>query len=113
MAMATGSTNTPIETLRKTVALGREPNFTAQPGNDQLMEMVLALAAEVSVLRDRLDAHERLADAGQAPTPTAVDAYEPPVEVGDLRSQRRATLLSKLFRPIRQAALRDLFEKEG
>ncbi|MEM6682938.1 MAG: hypothetical protein AAF607_11940 [Pseudomonadota bacterium] len=112
MSMATGSSQVDLEDLRKTVSLGREPEFSNQPGNDQLLEMVLALSAEVSVLRDRLDAHERLADAGALATPQAIDEYEPTETVSQQRSARRARFLAKLFRPLRQAAARDLFARE-
>lgn len=112
MSMATGSAQTATQDLRKIVSMGREPQFGDQPGNDQLLEMVLALSAEVSVLRDRLDVHERLAQGGEAPTQEAVDAFKPSPEVSAYRSKRRTAFLAKLFRPIRQAAARDLLARQ-
>jgi len=112
MSMATGSAQLQTEDLRKTVSMGREPNFKDQPGNDHLMEMVLALSAEISVLRDRLDTHERLAEASTAPTPEAVESYVPDDAASGQRSAWRSAFLAKLFRSIRQAAARDLLERK-
>lgn len=113
MSMATGTMQTSPEDLRKTVSLGREPEFTDGPSNDKLFEMVLALSAEVSVLRDRLDTHERLAQSNMLPTPEAVEAFDASADVMAARSQQRQSLLTKVFRPIRQAAVRALLEHEN
>lgn len=110
MSMATGSAQISLEELRKTVSLGREPDFGDAPSNAQLLEMVLALTAEVSVLRDRLDTHERLAAQNDAPTIASVEAFDLTPDVMEARSTMRQRLLAKLFRPIRQAAARDLLQ---
>lgn len=113
MSMATGKTQISLEELRKTVSLGREPDFGDAPSNDQLMEMVLALSAEVCVLRDRLDTHEQLAQAGKPLTSDEVEAFEVTPERLEVRSGLRQRLLAKVFRPIRQAAARDLLSARG
>jgi uncharacterized protein YnzC (UPF0291/DUF896 family) len=41
---------------------GKRPDYFADPATDKLMNIVLALAGELSVTRDRLDALERLLD---------------------------------------------------
>ena len=43
-------------------AKGKKPTFFADPQVDKLMAIVMALAGEVSVLRERLDTVERLAE---------------------------------------------------
>jgi hypothetical protein len=60
--------------------------------------MILALAAELSALRDRLDTHERLAAAGTMPSPGAVEAYEAsePVEAG--RAAARRSFIERVTR---------------
>jgi hypothetical protein len=113
MSMATGKTQVSMDALRKTVSLGREPHFGDAPSNAQLMEMVLALSAEVCVLRDRLDTHEQLADAGKPLTTDEVEAFEVTPERLDVRSGFRQRLLAKVFRPIRQAAARDLLSRHA
>ena len=47
-------------------AKGRRPTYFDDPENDKLLAIVMALAGEVSVLRDRLDTVERLAEIGRA-----------------------------------------------
>ena len=42
------------------VAKGRRPQYFADPATDKLLWMVLSLAGELSVTRQRLDALERL-----------------------------------------------------
>ncbi len=60
--------------------------------------MLLALATEVSALRERLDTHERLAALGQPPLPAAIEAYEPPAEVEAARSAARRSLVDRIAR---------------
>ena len=40
---------------------GRKPAYFADPATDKLLQMVITLAGELSVVRDRLDLVERLA----------------------------------------------------
>jgi uncharacterized membrane protein YccC len=42
-------------------AKGRKPGYFADPATDKLLQMVVTLAGELSVVRDRLDLVERLA----------------------------------------------------
>jgi hypothetical protein len=85
---------------RQRTAKGRRPFFLDNPESDKLLAMVIALVQEVSVVRDRLDAHEQLARAGKVATPEEVDAYEPDDDVEDARETRRAALLERVFRII-------------
>lgn len=42
-------------------AKGKRPTFSESKGVDQLTSMVMVLASELTVLRDRMDAQERVA----------------------------------------------------
>ena len=42
-------------------AKGKKPAYFADPATDKLLQMVITLAGELSVVRDRLDLVERLA----------------------------------------------------
>jgi hypothetical protein len=53
------------------------PAFFEDPAVDKLLAIAMALLGEVCVLRERLDAHERLAAAGEVLSPASVDAFEP------------------------------------
>ncbi len=60
--------------------------------------MILALAAEVSALRERLDTHERIAAEEQLPTPAAVEAYAPSEAVEAGRAAVRRALIDRVTR---------------
>jgi hypothetical protein len=60
--------------------------------------MILALATEVSALRERLDTHERLAAAGRLPEPAAVEAHVPDGDVEAARSAARRSLIERITR---------------
>jgi len=60
--------------------------------------MILALAAEVSALRERLDTHERLADGNQLPATQSVEAYVPSEAVVATRASARRSLIDRITR---------------
>jgi uncharacterized protein (DUF2126 family) len=60
--------------------------------------MILALAAEVSALRERLDSHERLAAAGRLPEPDSVEAYAPSEAVEAERAATRRAMIDRVTR---------------
>ena len=45
----------------RTQIKGRNPHFFDDPNIDRLLTMIMELSSEESVMRDRLDTHERLA----------------------------------------------------
>lgn len=78
-------------------AKGKRPAFSDDPQVDRLVAMVMALAGEVSVLRERLDTVERLlADTGALPA-DAIEAYEPSDAVLEEREQWRAAYLDRVL----------------
>jgi hypothetical protein len=74
------------------------PQYLQSPDADRAVMMVLALAAEVSALRDRLDTHERLADAARAPAGASVEAYQPPEPVEAARAAARRAMIDRITR---------------
>jgi len=76
--------------------------------DEQLMGMIVALASEVTVLRARLDAAERLLVAGGALPAGAIDGYEPDDAAQKQREALRLATVNKVFRPLREAAQNDL-----
>ena len=88
-------------TLRRT-ARGKRPRFYEAPGLDQAMSMILVLAQEMTVLRDRLDTVERVAT--EAGLGAAIEAYEPPQAVLEIREARRQAFLTRLYYLARQDA---------
>ena len=70
------------------------------PRIDTLLNMVMSLTSEVAVLRDRVDAHERLAAAGVVPAPDTDDAYDPDDAALKARAAQRQRLIAKVCRPL-------------
>lgn len=69
--------------------LGSQPVFHDTATVDALGAMVVALLGEVMVLRDRLDANERLSQAGGGPGPADIDRYLPDAGASAERSRYR------------------------
>ncbi len=89
--------------LRHKLHKGRREVPGVDPRVDTLLGMVMALTSEVSVLRERLDAHERLGAASQPVTPEMVDHYVPDETVAKARAAMRQRLIDKVCRPMRAA----------
>lgn len=82
-----------------------EPSATAsihqgQPEIAMLLRMVAALTEEVNVLRTRLDTHEQLATAGEAPTPTAVESHVPSAEIVAARIVEGEALIARVMHSV-------------
>jgi len=61
---------------------------------------VLALVSEVAAIRERLDSHERLADAGHLSGVAQVEAYVPDEDAEAAREAWRDAYIRRLFRVI-------------
>lgn len=83
---------------RPKVAKGRRPYFFDDPSVDKVLAMVMALTGEVSILRDRMDTHERLAESKIWPTAENVESYDLPGDIEKERDQRRSEYLSRVLR---------------
>lgn len=95
---------------------GKEPRFHDDPSVDRLFAMVAALTAELCVLRDRLDTHERLAEAGKIATQANIDDYMPDDDAAAARQERRMKTLQAVYRVITEgprAARRDVKRSEA
>jgi hypothetical protein len=81
-------------------AKGQRPQFCDDPAVDKLLAIVMALAGEVAVLRDRNDTLERLIDARGLIDKSELDTYKPSLEVKAERDAWRAEYLSHILRII-------------
>jgi len=84
------------------VAKGKQPRFHDDRAVDQLMAMVTALTAEVSILRDRLDTHERIAEDRKLFSRSDVEHFLPDSSIMTERSAQRQRLLGKVFRVLKE-----------
>lgn len=85
-----------------------DPIDGARAMDEQLLAMIVSLTSEVTILRARLDAAERLLQASGALAPGAVDGFEPDASAEAQREGHRRATLDKVFRPMREAALAEL-----
>lgn len=88
-------------------ARGDHSQFTDNPMDEALLNMVMALLGEVCVLRDRLDAHERLLAEGRGVSPADVDAFVPDETEEAARQVVRNRMLAHVMRPLRERLLPD------
>jgi hypothetical protein len=91
------STRTPTRRAK-----GAEPHFFDDPNIDRMMTMIMNMAAEISVLRERLDTHEQVAAAKGGFSPADVEAYQPSDTVADAREAWRKKFLERLLKPVEQ-----------
>jgi hypothetical protein len=71
------------------------PNFFDDPVNDKLLAMVMALLGEVSVLRERVDTHERLAARHGLVTAMDIEAFVADEDARQAMLERVLSVLSE------------------
>lgn len=98
--------------MTRETASGSTKRLLSIPGQsrseEQSMAMIVALTSEVTVLRARLDAFERLAQASGVVTQAAIDGFVPNAGADAERAALRARTLRRVFRSMREAAAEDL-----
>jgi hypothetical protein len=92
-------------------AKGEKPQYFDDAEVGKTLSIVLALAGEVAVMRDRMDTIERLLEAGTAVTRQAIDFYLPDEAVRLARDARRQEFLSVVLRVIHEE--RAAIERRG
>ena len=85
-------------------ARGKRPQFYATPGLDEAMSMIMVLANELSVVRDRLDTVEKVAAAKGLVLDAEIEAFEPDQATLEARELRRQDFLARLFYLARKQA---------
>ena len=84
----------------KRKAKGQRPRFFDDPDTDKLVSMLMGLAGEVSVMRDRLDTIERLLGEKGLLSQSDIDNFEPPEDVLMQRAETREMFLGEITRVI-------------
>ena len=85
-------------------ARGKRPRFYDTPGMDEAMSMIMVLANELSVVRDRLDTVEKVAAAKGVMLDAEIEAYQPDQQTLEARELRRQDFLARLFYVARKEA---------
>ena len=83
-------------------AKGKRPTFFDDPQIDKVVGIVMALAGEVSVLRERLDTIERIAAAKGLFTQDDIEAYRPDETVAAARDTWRAEYIERVLRVVHE-----------
>lgn len=83
-------------------AKGERPAFFNDPQIDKLLAIIMALAGEVCVLRERLDTIERLAEVKGLVSRQDIEAYTADETSAAEREQWRAEYLERILRVIDQ-----------
>ena len=84
------------------VAKGKRPVFSSDPQIDKLVSIIMSLAGELSVVRERLDTVERLATAKGFFTSGEVDAFDVDAEIDADREAWRAAFLDRVLWVMRE-----------
>ncbi len=79
-------------------AKGERPFFFDDPDVDKLLAMLMGLAGEVSVMRDRMDTIEHIAAERGLFNATDIESFEPNAEVMQQRADRRQEMLGEITR---------------
>ncbi|WP_330704785.1 hypothetical protein [Novosphingobium resinovorum] len=78
----------------------RRPEFFSESGLDQMFSLVMELAAEVWVLRERVFAIESVTGAEDGAMAARVAAWQPSVQEAATLAEMRHAMLQNLFRTI-------------
>lgn len=94
----------PLDTIRLAAAKakGKRPAYFDDPAIDRLLSMVLALAGDVAVLRERLDTIERLLDAKGTLSRADIEGFLPDREAAYERGLQHRELVARLLRAVQQ-----------
>ena len=83
-------------------AKGRRPLYLSDAEQDKMLGIIMALAGEVSVLRERLDTLERVLETKGILSPSEIETYRPDETVGQQREQWRTEYISRLLRVLEE-----------
>jgi hypothetical protein len=81
---------------------GPRPRFHAEPAIERVLDVALALAQELAVTRQRLDALERLLAARGLVGPADVDTFEPDAGSEAERERWRRDYLRRVLQALLQ-----------
>jgi hypothetical protein len=83
-------------------AKGKRPAYFEDPALDRLLSIVMALAGEVAVNRERLDTVERLLDAKGTLSRADIEAFAPDRDAGYERGLQTREYIARILRGVQQ-----------
>jgi len=95
---------TPIEiqSLAIQKAKGKRPKYLDATSSDHLLSMIMVLAEELAVSRERSDTLERLLETKGVLSRDDIEDFTPSQEVGAERQIKHSEYISRLLRSLRQ-----------
>jgi hypothetical protein len=93
-------------------AKGKRPDYLSDPNSEKILAMLMALAGEVSVMRDRMETIERLSEKNGVFSIEDIENYAPSGDEQVVRQKRRAEYLQRIFRTV-QEGIEDLGKPAG
>jgi hypothetical protein len=84
-------------------AKGKRPQYFDDPALDRTLSIVMALVAEMSVLRQRLDTVERLIEEKNGITRAEIEAYVPDAAAAQERGVATKAYIARVMRGVQQA----------
>lgn len=83
-------------------AKGVRPKYFEDPATDRLLSIVMALAGEVAVVKERLDTVERLLDAKGTISRADIEAFAPDRATGHERGLMHREFAARILRGVQQ-----------
>jgi hypothetical protein len=83
-------------------AKGKRPAYFEDPAIDRTLSIVMAIAGELSVLRERLDTIERMLDAKGTISRADIEAYVPDRAGGAERALLTKEYIARILRGVQQ-----------
>lgn len=83
-------------------ARGKRPQYFDDPALDRMLSMLLAVVAEVSVVRERLDTVERLLQEKGSITRSDIESFVPDREAAQERGELTRAYIARVMRGVQQ-----------
>ena len=83
-------------------AKGKRPAYFDEPAVDRILSIVMALAGEVAVLKERQDTVERLLDANGVVQRADIEAFKPDRDAAYARGLATREFVARILRGVQQ-----------
>ena len=81
---------------------GRRPDFLGSPHEEKMLFILMALVAEVSVVRERMDTIERLLEEKGTISRADIEGFTPDLETGKERGRMTRAYIARIMRGVQQ-----------
>ena len=91
-----------IQSLATKKAKGKRPKYLGEDATDHLLSMIMVLAEELAVMRERNDTLERLLEKHSIIVRNDIEEFVPSSDVGIERQLKHSEFITRLMRSLRQ-----------